>query len=90
MDADELWIWQLGDPLALLTAEDDDATVKRTILGSSVASGQMLQSVVSKMAWQAAEPLENVQNGFTLVSCVVTPGFQFDGFELAAPGWSPG
>ena len=90
VDADELWIWQLGDPLALLTAEDDDATVKRTILGSSVASGQMLQSVVSKMAWQAAEPLANVQNGFTLVSCVVTPGFQFDGFELATPGWSPG
>lgn len=24
-----------------------------------------------------------------LVSCVVTPGFEFAGFTLAAPGWSP-
>lgn len=90
VDADELWIWQLGDPLALLTAENDDSTIKRSILGGNVASGQMLQSVVSKMAWQAAEPLEGERYGFTLVSCVVTPGFQFDGFELAASGWSPG
>ena len=27
--------------------------------------------------------------GWVLVSCVVTPGFDFAGFELAPPGWSP-
>jgi predicted cupin superfamily sugar epimerase len=23
------------------------------------------------------------------VSCIVAPGFEFDGFELASPGWEP-
>jgi uncharacterized protein len=25
---------------------------------------------------------------WTLVSCTVSPGFRFEGFELAPPGWS--
>ena len=37
-------------------------------------------------AWQAAE----TTGGFTLVSCTVSPGFDFAGFELAPPGWRPG
>jgi len=32
----------------------------------------------------------NPQDGWTLVSCVVVPGFEFAGFELAPPGWQPG
>ena len=36
--------------------------------------------------WQAAAPL----GGWALVSCVVVPGFDFSGFELAPPDWSPG
>jgi predicted cupin superfamily sugar epimerase len=43
------------------------------------------QVLVPAGAWQAAEP----RDGWALVSCVVTPGFDFAGFELAAPGWSP-
>jgi len=35
--------------------------------------------------WQATE----APRGWGLVSCVVVPGFDFAGFELAAPGWSP-
>ncbi|HWA21431.1 MAG TPA: cupin domain-containing protein, partial [Caulobacterales bacterium] len=26
---------------------------------------------------------------WTLVSCVVAPGFDFAGFTLAPPGWAP-
>ena len=29
------------------------------------------------------------EGGWTLVTCVVVPGFSFDGFELAPEGWSP-
>jgi predicted cupin superfamily sugar epimerase len=35
--------------------------------------------------WQAA----HADSGWTLVSCVVSPGFDFAGFELAPPGWAP-
>ena len=27
--------------------------------------------------------------GWCLAACVVTPGFRFEGFELAPPGWEP-
>jgi predicted cupin superfamily sugar epimerase len=26
---------------------------------------------------------------FTLVGCTVSPGFTFDGFEMAPPDWRP-
>ena len=36
--------------------------------------------------WQAAESL----GAWTLVGCTVSPGFRFEGFELAEPDWEPG
>ncbi|WP_298469100.1 cupin domain-containing protein [uncultured Erythrobacter sp.] len=92
VDADELWFWQSGDPLDLLIADDDAGPVKSITLGRDVTSGQSLQGLVPTGAWQAAEPSPPSEKaaGYTLVSCVVVPGFEFAGFELAAPGWSPG
>jgi predicted cupin superfamily sugar epimerase len=42
--------------------------------------------VVPAGAWQAAE----TTGAWSLVTCVVAPGFDFAGFELAPPGWEPG
>ena len=36
-------------------------------------------------AWQKAVPVD----GWVLVGCTVSPGFEFAGFRLAEPGWSP-
>jgi len=44
------------------------------------------QAIVPKAAWQSAESLGE----WTLVSCVVAPAFDFAGFEMAPPGWTPG
>ena len=49
------------------------------------ASGQAPQHVVRAGEWQSAE----ADDGWTLVACVVAPGFRYEGFELAPPGWSP-
>lgn len=89
VDADELWFWQGGDPLALRIAQSDQDPVETITLGGDPGSAQALQGRVPKGAWQAAEPSEG-NAGYTLVSCVVVPGFEFAGFELAPPGWSPG
>jgi len=78
VDAAELWIWNHGHPLTLRI--HDDGETRDHLLGPD--NPQML---VPANAWQAAEPRE----GWALVSCVVTPGFDFAGFELAPPGWSP-
>lgn len=88
VDADELWLWQAGDPLKLLIADDDAGPVRAIELGSNVALGEALQGLVPAGAWQAAEPTKR-SSSYTLVSCVVVPGFEFAGFELADPGWSP-
>lgn len=83
VDAAEVWLWHAGAPLALSIAAD--GAVETLTLGTDLASGARPQAVVPARAWQAAESL----GAWTLVSCTVAPGFDFAGFELAPPGWSP-
>ena len=86
VDATEVWLFHGGDPLELVVATDVDAEPARHILGTEVVEGQEPQLVVPAGAWQSAQTL----GGWTLVSCVVSPGFRFEGFELSPPGWEPG
>ena len=90
VDAAELWFWQAGDPLELRLAASDAGPVRSVILGADVAAGQALQGLVAPGEWQAARPSGTTQHGYSLVSCVVVPGFDFAGFTLAPPGWEPG
>jgi uncharacterized protein len=83
VDAAEAWHWHAGSPLELRISADAGIQVVR--LGADLALGERPQAVVSARAWQAAESLGD----WTLVGCTVAPGFQFDGFELAPPGWAP-
>ena len=86
VDAAELWMWHAGSPVALAIAPDAGTPATRSVLGSDVLAGESPQVLVPTGHWQAAEPL----GGWALVSCVVSPGFDFAGFELAPPGWEPG
>ena len=79
VDAIETWLWHAGSPLRLRLADRD------ITLGPDITSGEAPQAVVPKDAWQAAESMGD----WTLVSCIVTPGFTFEGFELAPEDWSP-
>lgn len=96
VDAEEMWIWQAGDPLELRIAKHDAGPVETLTLGANVAAGQHLQGMVPTNAWQAARSAAPAIDpaaepaGYTLVSCIVVPGFDFAGFELAAPQWEPG
>lgn len=90
VDAAELWLWQAGDPLELRLAASDEGPVRSVILGSDVEAGQQLQGLVAPGEWQAARPAGDPRYGYSLVSCVVVPGFDFAGFTLAPPGWEPG
>lgn len=85
VDAAEIWHWHAGGPLSLSISADGLAHETR-ILGPDLAAGQRPQLVVPTDHWQAAAPLGD----FTLVGCTVAPGFDFSGFEMAPPGWSPG
>ena len=84
VDAAEAWHWYGGAPLALTISPDGrDAAAHR--LGPDFGRGERPQIVVPRGAWQTAESLGR----WTLVGCTVAPGFVFEAFELAPPGWRP-
>lgn len=84
VDAAEVWHWYAGAPLVLtLSPNGHDASAH--YLGPHLAAGHRPQLVVPAGHWQSATSL----GSWTLVGCTVAPGFQFEGFELAPPGWRP-
>ncbi|WP_321504836.1 cupin domain-containing protein [Breoghania sp.] len=84
VDAVEVWHYYAGAPLTLSLS--DGKTKQEITLGPNIAACQQPQAVVPEGIWQQAETLGT----WTLVGCTVAPGFEFDGFELAADGWEPG
>ena len=80
VDADEIWIWNAGAPLLLSLGE----TLARDIrMGPDVLGEDQAQAVVPAGHWQAARSL----GAWSLVTCTVSPGFRFEGFDLADPGF---
>jgi predicted cupin superfamily sugar epimerase len=81
VDAVEIWHFYAGAPLILRMAETDRA--EAMTLGPALEKGERPQGVVPANWWQAAE----TTGDWTLVGCTVSPGFRFEGFELAPPGF---
>lgn len=83
VDADEIWHWHAGAPIALRLSPEAGGPPRTDLLGPDLGAGQMPQRIVPAGHWQAARPL----GGWALVGCTVSPGFRFEGFELAPPGF---
>ena len=84
VDAAEVWHFYAGAPLVITVSENGhDASAHH--LGPDLLRGQRPQFVVPAGWWQTATSL----GAWTLVGCTVAPGFSFEGFELAPPGWRP-
>ncbi|WP_062465900.1 cupin domain-containing protein [Demequina maris] len=81
--SDELWLWHGPGTLELRLGGEgeapDDAAVAVT-LGPDLAAGQVAQCLVPAGTWQAAR-LGGDQE--VLVSCMVSPGFDFADWRLA-------
>ncbi|NVK14781.1 MAG: cupin domain-containing protein [Rhodobacteraceae bacterium] len=82
VDATEIWLYHAGAPLVLSLAATDEGPAQDHLLTPDLTRGAP-QLIVPKGHWQAARSTGD----FTLVSCTVSPGFEFEGFELAAPGF---
>ncbi|MDX8348755.1 cupin domain-containing protein [Cognatiyoonia sp. IB215446] len=83
VDATEIWLYHAGAPIVLSLSETDQGPAQEHTLGADLDAGQAPQIIVPEGFWQAAR----TTGDWTLVSCTVSPGFQFDGFTLAAPGF---
>ena len=81
VDAAEIWHFYAGAPICLRMAESEQGPMTEFTLGADLAQGARPQIIVPARFWQSAESL----GAWTLVGCTVSPGFRFDGFELAAP-----
>jgi predicted cupin superfamily sugar epimerase len=90
IDASEIWLWHSGDPLDVSIADSESGSSRTVRLGSQVMQGEQPQLVIPKGHRQSAEPAPGGTAGFTLISCIVAPAFEFSGFELAEAGWAPG
>lgn len=83
VDATEIWHFYAGAPLVLSLSASDSGPAIPHRLGPDLAAGDAPQLIVPKDHWQSAR----TTGAWTLVGCTVSPGFQFQGFTLAAPGF---
>jgi predicted cupin superfamily sugar epimerase len=82
VDATEIWLYHAGAPLILSISETDQGPATDQLLSPDLSKGAP-QLIVPENHWQAAR----TTGDYTLVSCTVSPGFEFESFDLAAPGF---
>ncbi len=76
---DEIWFYHYGCPM-LLHSIDSSGSYSAAVLGLGLDRGEMPQVLVPAHTIFGAEPLD--RDSFSLVSCMVTPGFDFRDFVL--------
>ena len=82
VDATEIWLYHAGAPLILSLSATDVGPATDHLLTPDLTKGAP-QIIVPENHWQAAR----TTGDYTLVSCTVSPGFDFAGFTLAPPGF---
>jgi len=76
---DEIWHFHEGSPIRLHTISEAGNHQEHCI-GTNFSEGQKPQLVVAGNHWFAASVIE--ENSYALVSCTVSPGFDFSDFVL--------
>lgn len=77
--SDECWHFYAGDPLLVHIIHTNGAA--ETIRLSNDSVNPNYQFVVPANAWFASEP--DTESEYCFVGCTVSPGFNFEDFELA-------
>jgi uncharacterized protein len=79
LKSDEIWHHYEGCSVRIYIL-DELGNLSEIRLGKNISSGEVLQAVISKDNWFAAEPADS--DSFSLIGCSVSPGFEFDDFEI--------
>lgn len=80
--SDEVWLAHVGRVTIELGGHaDEPEPASRHVVGTDVQAGEEAQVVVPGGAWQRTVPGQTD----ALVSCLVSPGFDFADFELHEP-----
>jgi predicted cupin superfamily sugar epimerase len=77
--SDEMWYYHAGSPL-IVHSIDEQGNYKEQKVGINFLDGEIPQYLVPKNTIFGSSVLE--KNSYSLVSCSVSPGFEFEDFEL--------
>ena len=77
---DEIWHFYEGSPLEIHIISDN-GNYSKAVLGLNLSEGETPQIIIPANNWFAANVIEG--NSYSLVGCTVSPGFDFNDFELA-------
>ncbi len=77
---DELWHFYDGD-LLILEVIDQDGKLNKLKLGKDFDDDVEFQQLVPQNCWQRAYSTGD----YSLVGCTVSPGFEFEDFEMIKP-----
>lgn len=77
LTSDEGWHFYGGDPLRLLQINQEGELIETTI-GPDISKGHRYQHIVPAGDWFASTSYGE----YSLVGCTVSPGFDFEDFEM--------
>lgn len=80
LNTDELWHFHTGSSLTVYSI-DIDGKLTETKVGPNPSNGESFQAVITAGNWFGARV--DPPGSFSLISCTVSPGFDFTDFELA-------
>lgn len=80
IQSDELWHFYAGEALEIYHIDPKGNLIK-TMLGPDPEKGETLQAVIPANLWFASRPKNTSK--YSLVGCTVSPGFDFEDFEMA-------
>lgn len=78
--SDEVFHLYLGGPVEMLQLHDDGHS-EHILIGTDLVAGERPQVLVPRGVWQGARLLGD--QGFALLGCTVSPGFEFEDYESA-------
>ena len=79
LKSDELWYYHAGSPLTIHIIHEN-GEYEEIKLGLNLDKGEVPQALVPKNAIFGSSVMED--DTFSLVGCMVSPGFEFQDFEL--------
>lgn len=79
LQSDEIWHFYDGCPVkvSIITPQ---RSLEERILGYNLDNKESLQTVINKHSWFGAELVD--KSSFSLIGCTVSPGFDFQDFEM--------
>ncbi|MBM6615401.1 cupin domain-containing protein [Desemzia sp. RIT804] len=81
LKSDEIWYYHTGDALTVHMIHPN-GTYEAVKLGLAADKGEVLQYVVPKGTIFGSSVESEKSDAFSLVSCMVSPGFEYHDFEL--------